>query len=95
MSDEKALFVPLKRVWFEAFLRGIKGTEYRAYGPRWNEKVCRIGRLAVLSLGYSKHTRITRRIAAFAKVPRADAPAVAQEIYPKAPYIAAITMVKP
>lgn len=53
----KALFIPLKREYFEAFLRGDKTEEYRKHGPRWNEGTCFIGRAVVLSLGYGKANR--------------------------------------
>lgn len=91
-AAEKALFIPLKRVWFEAFLRGVKDTEYRAYGPRWNEATCRVGRKARLSLGYSNLKYLDRTVAAFEKLPRDKAPEAAREIYPKAPFIAAIKL---
>jgi len=59
MSEEKPLFIPLKREFFEAFKNGTKTEEYRIYGPRWNEKTCRSGRKVVLSLGYGKKHRLT------------------------------------
>lgn len=92
---EKPLFIPLNRRWFEAFLRGSKDTEYRAYGPRWNERTCRVGRLATLSLGYGKARRLRRKVIGFMSIPRDQAPAVAQEIYPNACYIAAIVLGNP
>lgn len=49
---EKPLFIPLKREFFDAFERGLKVFEYREYGPRWNERTCRVGRLVTLSMGY-------------------------------------------
>ena len=55
---EKALFIPLKREFFEAFARGKKIAEYREYGPRWNERTCRVGRAVTLSLGYGKARRL-------------------------------------
>lgn len=61
----KPLFIPLKREHFEAFASGIKETEYRPYGPRWNERTCTIGRPVVLSLGYGRAHRITGTIASF------------------------------
>ncbi len=41
MATEKALFVPLKREYFEEFAKGTKTTEYRLDGPRWNARTCR------------------------------------------------------
>jgi hypothetical protein len=54
---EKPLFIPLKGEYYDAFVRGEKTTEYRPYGPRWNERVCRVGRPVVLSRGYGKRHR--------------------------------------
>ena len=54
---ERPLFIPLKGVYFDAFDDGSKNTEYRLYGPRWNERTCRIGRRVVLSRGYGKQRR--------------------------------------
>lgn len=86
---EKPLFIPLRREWFEAFERDDKDTEYRAYGPRWNERTCRIGREATLSFGYSGR-RLSKVVAGFAKMSREAAPQAAQTIYPTARFIAAI-----
>jgi len=55
--SDKPLFLPLKREYFDAFEAGIKTHEYRLYGPRWNEKNCRIGRPVTLSCGYGKGRR--------------------------------------
>lgn len=41
--EVKSLFVPLKKEYYEAFECGEKTVEYRAYGPRWNEKTCWVG----------------------------------------------------
>ncbi|WP_434513816.1 hypothetical protein AB6Q56_14645 [Dechloromonas sp. ARDL1] len=58
MSNEKPLFIPLKREYFEQFARGDKEWEFRQEGPRWNSRTCRIGRRVVLSLGYGKKHRM-------------------------------------
>lgn len=58
VSRMKPLFIPLKTKWFEQFRDGIKDTEYRRYGPRWNDSTCRIGRGVVLSKGYGHHARL-------------------------------------
>jgi len=87
--NTKPLFVPLKTRWFRQFESGEKETEYRAYGPRWNERTCAIGREAVLSHGYSG-SRLRRRVAGFSKLAAIDAPEAAREIYPGAAFIAAI-----
>lgn len=89
--NEKPLFIPLKTEWFREFETGTKDTEYRAYGPRWNENTCRVGRPATISHGYSGK-RLSRVVAGFTKLPAADAPAVARAIYPTASHIAAIHM---
>src|SRR5688572_15733164 len=59
------LFVPLKAEYFNDFASGMKTTEYRLYGPRWNERTCRPGREVVLSLGYGKRNRLRGRVASF------------------------------
>lgn len=61
----KPLFIPLKSEFFEAFENGTKDTEYRPYGPRWNEKTCSIGRDVVLSYGYGKQRRLRGVVVGF------------------------------
>jgi hypothetical protein len=60
-----SLFIPLRREWFEAFVKGHKTFEYRPYGPRWNERTCAIGRRVTLSLGYGKRHRLHGTIVSF------------------------------
>jgi hypothetical protein len=60
----KPLFIPLMAIHFDAFKAGAKTREFRPLGPRWNLDTCTIGREAVLSRGYSKHSRILKRIVA-------------------------------
>lgn len=55
----KPLFIPLKGIFYEAFQTGIKDTEYRRHGARWNAKTCPPGRRVVLSRGYGKRRRMT------------------------------------
>lgn len=86
---EKNLFIPLRHYWFWAFDTHSKDTEYRAYGPRWNERTCRVGRRATLSLGYSG-PRMERVVSSFRVLDWSDAPPEAQDIYPLATHIAAI-----
>lgn len=88
---EKALFIPLRTEWFRMFEDGKKDTEYRAYGPRWNERTCRVGRKATVSHGYSGK-RMSRTVASFDKVPWALAPPEAKAIYPDVMFIAAIEL---
>lgn len=64
---EKPVFIPLRREWYELFARRAKTSEYRPYGPRWNEKTCRIGRRVTLSLGYGKARRLHGVIIGFEK----------------------------
>lgn len=64
MSD-KPLFVPLKTAYFNAFADGSKREELRAYGPRWNEKTCAVGRPVVLSKGYGKQHRMQGVVSKF------------------------------
>jgi hypothetical protein len=63
----KPLFFPLKTEYFDAFRDGTKTVEYRAYGPRWNERSCAVGREVVLSKGYGKQERLTGVIVSFEK----------------------------
>ena len=65
MNEEKPLFIPLNTKYFEAFKAGIKPSELRPYGPRWNEKTCRVGRKVTLSKGYGKHERISGEVTRF------------------------------
>jgi hypothetical protein len=67
--DMKPLFIPLKKEYFEEFEHGEKTTEYRQYGPHWNERTCTPGRPVILSCGYSKHRRLKGIIKDFRKVP--------------------------
>jgi hypothetical protein len=88
---EKPLFIPLRTQWFREFEAGTKDIEYRAYGPRWNERTCRIGREATISHGYSGK-RLQRRVTGFTVIDFAYAPEAARSIYPDAAYIAAIEL---
>lgn len=63
----KPLFIPLRREYFEEFEKGQKDTEFRLYGPRWNERTCTPGRAVVLSRGYGKQWRLTGVITSFEK----------------------------
>jgi len=58
----KPLFIPLKTQWFTEFRAGRKKTEFRLYGPRWNETTIIPGRSVTLSHGYSGE-RIAARVA--------------------------------
>lgn len=65
--DEKALFIPLMSEFWYAIRQDEKFNELRLYGPRWNEKTCRIGRKVILSKGYGKQHRIEATISEFHK----------------------------
>lgn len=65
----KPLFIPLKAEYFDAFRDRTKNTEYRQYGPRWNERTCTPGRPVVLSKGYGRRERLTGTIATFLSLP--------------------------
>ncbi len=67
MESAKPLFVPLKTEYYESFALGDKTEELRAYGPRWNEKTCTVGRAVILSKGYGKHSRMSGVIWRFKK----------------------------
>lgn len=75
------MFIPLKKKYFEQFARGEKKHEFRLYGKRWNERVCRPGRDVTLSCGYSG-ARIKGTISAFS-VQRADSVPVIKDVYPE------------
>jgi hypothetical protein len=65
----KPLFIPLMKEYFEAFERREKDTEFRVYGPRWNEGTCVIDRPVVLSCGYGKQRRLNGIITSFKHTP--------------------------
>lgn len=62
---EKAIFLPLKTEYYDAFADGRKDTEYRPYGIIWNERTCRVGRAVVLSKGYGKQSRLRGVVVGF------------------------------
>lgn len=70
-SVVRPLFIPLKAEYYRDFECGLKTTEYRRYGPRWNERTCKPGRSVVLSLGYAKRERLRGTVAAFVAEPLA------------------------
>lgn len=87
----KPLFIPLKTRWFRDFAEGRKSVEYRAYGPRWHEGTCVVGREVVISHGYSGD-RIQGVVTGFRRMALHDAPLVAQEYFAGHEYIAAISI---
>lgn len=93
--EYKPMFIPLRTEWFRKIESGEKDTEYRAYGPRWNEKHCRVGRAVTLSLGYGKRCRLSKVISSFSVLDWADAPPEARAIYPDAAFISAIGLKSP
>lgn len=70
IETEKPLFIPLKWPHYWAFANNSKRIEYRTYGPRWNEKTCRIGRKVTLSCGYGKKSRLSGIIMGFWNHPK-------------------------
>jgi hypothetical protein len=64
-ANGSALFIPLKREYYERFRDGTKAVEFRPYGPRWNERTCATGRRVVLSLGYGKRHRMMGIVQSF------------------------------
>lgn len=62
MQTDRPLFIPLRLEHFEAFERGDKRSELRAYGRRWNERTCPVGRAVTLSCGYGRARRLHGRI---------------------------------
>ena len=85
----KPVFVPLKREWFEAFARGEKRVEWRAYGARWNCECIAPKRAIVLSMGYSG-ARLHGTVVDVERIERAHAPEAAQLLFPNAEYFCAI-----
>ena len=77
----KPLFIPLRRVYFEAFERREKRVEVRRYGPRWNERTCPTGREVILSCGYSG-SRMHGKILRFYKTEARNVSQSARHIYP-------------
>ena len=70
------LFIPLRRVWFEAFASGEKRHEWRRHGTRWNAGICAIGRPVTLALGYTR-ARLRGVVTSFAVRPASSADAAA------------------
>lgn len=68
------LFIPLKTEFYDAFVLGIKGSEYRPFGPRWNNDTCYPGRPVTISCGYGKAKRETGIISDVAVFHWADLP---------------------
>ena len=68
MDKQKPLFIPLMSQYYEAFLDGSKDTEYRLYGPFWNERNCQVGRAVTLSKGYGKKHRLSGIVSSFERV---------------------------
>ncbi len=77
----KPLYIPLRRVYFEAFRLRRKRVEVRRYGPRWNERVCTVGRRVILSCGYSG-PRMFGTIRSFHRKSARSVSKSAREIYP-------------
>lgn len=94
MVDAKPLFIPLKAEWFNAFADGSKSVEYRAYGPRWNEETCWLGRDAILAYGYG-WPRLRTFVTTLNVLTRDRSPEAARIIYPKAARILAIGLAAP
>lgn len=90
----KPLFIPLKTAYFEAFKTGKKDTEYRIYGPRWNEGTCAIGRPVVLSKGYGAGHRLQGRIVGFERKPGLEASPAWRDVYGDRPGDAACIRIK-
>lgn len=88
----KPLFIPLRTEFYRAFEAGDKVFEYRAYGPRWNERTCFVGRPAVLSHGYGKRQRMKKMVHGFKVLASSDAPPAARSIYPNKRLIARIEL---
>jgi hypothetical protein len=77
----KPLFIALKTEYFDAFANGSKDTEYRPFGPRWNERTCPVGREVVLSRGYGKAWRLRGTVKHFSMSKVVTQTAVWRSIY--------------
>ena len=87
------LFIPLRSEWYLKFRVGSKDTEYRPYGPRWNERTCWPGRPVTLSRGYGKQERLHGRIKGFALIDQAPDLDAWKSVYgDRACKVAAITI---
>jgi len=64
MSTETPLFIPMVAKFYDAFANGTKTVEYRR-GPRWDTRICRIGRRVTISKGYGKKHRLPGTITGF------------------------------
>jgi hypothetical protein len=84
-----ALFLPLKREWYEAFLSGEKTEEFRPNISRWSAKICRIGRPVILSLGYGKSSRALGVISGWRECGPDAHPAI-RTVYPEGDSFVAI-----
>ena len=73
-NQTKPLFIPLKTEYYQAFVLGEKDTEYRKYGPGWNERTCWVGRPVVISKGYGKQNRTCGVIRSFAIIDGSSIP---------------------
>jgi hypothetical protein len=51
MSTETPLFIPMVAKFYDAFANGTKTVEYRR-GPRWDTRICRIGRRVTIITGF-------------------------------------------
>lgn len=72
-SQDKPLFIPLKRPYYEAFRNRSKTTEYRPLDSRWNEQTCWVGRPVLLSLGQGGDHHLPGVITGFHRSTRASA----------------------
>ena len=91
VQNQKPLFIPLQTRWFRAFAKGIKPVEYRAYGPRWNERTCTVGRDVILSHGYSGD-RIRAQVVRFDRIAIHNAPLEVQSLFANHAEIACISL---
>lgn len=89
---QKPLFIPLRTQWFNAFKSGEKTKEYRAFGPRWNERTCFLGRPTIVSHGYSGD-RLYRKVKSIFVMPGVYAPEEAKAVFPKAAIIIEIELI--
>ena len=88
---QRPVLLALRKQHFLAFAGGSKTVEWRAWGPRWNDKAIRPGRAIALSKGYSG-ARLHGVVVKVERVERDDAPEGARAIYPEAATFCMLTI---
>lgn len=89
----KPYFLPLRKVWFNAFRDGLKTTEYRLAGTRYES--IKSGRIITLSCGYSG-AQLQAECVSIEKMSIENCPTECLSVYPAGSILLAIHLkVKP